>query len=207
MEITLLLSFIGASFLLAIMPGPDNIFVITESVAKGKRSGVALAFGMNSGVLVHTIAAATGLSLFIQNSAHAFTIIKYVGAFYLFYLAYKALNEEKEVLEFNTSEGSFNFWNLFKQGFLMNVLNPKVSLFFIAFLPQFISPKGFDITIQMFLLGAIFMVIGLAVFSLIAVTASRMTGFLRQDKFWDRTRKTKFLVLAILGVGLLLSKK
>jgi len=207
MDITLLLSFIGASFLLTIMPGPDNIFVLTESVSKGSKYGVALSCGLSSGVLIHTLAAATGLSVLIQNSSIAFSIIKYIGAFYLFYLAYMALNEEKENITYSVEKKTFNFWQLYKQGFLMNVLNPKVSLFFIAFLPQFISQDGIHITLQMFILGFIFMMQALILFSLIAISSSRMTEFLRQDRFWAISKKTKFVVLALLGVGLLVSKK
>ncbi len=207
MDISLLLSFMSASLLLALMPGPDNILVLTESVSKGAKYGVALAFGMNSGILIHTLAAATGLSLFIQNSAYAFTIIKYLGALYLFYLAFMSFNEKKENIDFSSDIDTFNFWSLFKQGFLMNVLNPKVSLFFIAFLPQFISPGGMHIILQMIILGAIFMVLGFIVFALIALSASRMTGFLRSDRFWSYTKYTKVIVLSLLGIGLLLSKK
>jgi len=207
MEITLLLSFIGASFLLTIMPGPDNLFVLTESITKGGKFGVAPSCGLSSGVLIHTLAAATGLSLVLQNSATAFSLIKYAGAFYLFYLAYLALKEKRESLAFSSEKTEYKFWDLYKQGFLMNVLNPKVSLFFIAFLPQFISSNGMHVTIQMFVLGFIFMVQALIIFSLIAISASRMTSFLRNDKFWSATKYTKVIVLAGLGFGLLLSKK
>ncbi len=206
MELYLLFAFIGASFLLTIMPGPDNIFVLTESISKGRKYGVALSCGLSSGVLIHTLAAATGLSVLIQNSAIAFTVIKYLGALYLFYLAYMALVEKREPLSFNSEKKTFKFWKLYKQGFLMNVLNPKVSLFFIAFLPQFISPDGYHITIQMCILGFIFMLQALVLFSLIAISASKMTKFLRQEKFWEITKRTKFLVLSVLGLGLLLSK-
>lgn len=96
MEIQLLVSFLCASVLLSLMPGPDNIFVLTESITKGKNNGIAISFGMSLGVLVHTTAAATGLSIIIQKSAMAFSIIKLVGAAYLFYLAFLSFNEKKE---------------------------------------------------------------------------------------------------------------
>jgi len=207
MEFALVFSFIGASFLLTIMPGPDNLFVLTESVTKGGKFGVALSCGLSSGVLVHTLAAATGLSIVLQSSALAFSIIKYAGALYLFYLAYKAFREERETFSFDSKTGTFNFWELYKQGFLMNVLNPKVSLFFIAFLPQFVTPQGYHPAFQMCLLGFIFMLQALLLFSLIAIGASRMTGFLRSAKFWSATKYTKVFVLGALGIGLLLSKR
>lgn len=210
MEIQLVLSFICAATLLALMPGPDNIFVLTESITKGKRNGIALAIGLNSGVLVHTLAAATGLSLILQQSALAFTIVKYLGAAYLFYLAILTLREKKNSSKNNLQKGEvadFNFWKLYKKGFLMNVLNPKVSLFFIAFLPQFISPNGFHLTLQMIILGVIFMLVGLIIFSSIAILSGRLAPILNNDKFWNITKYVKTGVLGILGIALLISEK
>lgn len=102
MEFELLLSFLTASILLSIMPGPDNIFVLTESITKGKKNGILIALGLSLGVLVHTLAAATGLSIIIQKSALAFSIIKYIGAIYLFYLAFMALKDKKVEMTLNT---------------------------------------------------------------------------------------------------------
>jgi threonine/homoserine/homoserine lactone efflux protein len=95
MEVQLIISFLTASLLLSIIPGPDNIFVLTESITKGKKNGIAISLGLAMGVLVHTAAAATGLSIIIQKSAMAFSIIKYIGAAYLFYLAFMSLKEKK----------------------------------------------------------------------------------------------------------------
>ncbi len=138
MEIGLILSFLGASVVLSLMPGPDNIFVLTESLTKGQRNGIAISFGLGLGVLIHTLAAATGLSIIVQKSAIAFSVIKYLGAIYLLYLAFRAFKEKKAELNFKSenNEKPKTLPYLVKKGFLMNVLNPKVSLFFIAFLPQ-----------------------------------------------------------------------
>ena len=185
MELGLILSFIGASVVLSMMPGPDNIFVLTESLTKGQRNGIAISIGLSLGVLIHTIAAATGLSIIIQESAIAFSVIKYFGAAYMFYLAYKAMKEKKPLLNFNLAsiDKSSKFSLLIRKGFLMNILNPKVALFFIAFLPQFTTTRGINITIQMIILGLLFMLQALLVFSLIAILSSKLTKYVNNKKF------------------------
>ncbi len=209
METDLLLSFLGAAVLLTIMPGPDNILVLTESLTKGQKSGIALSVGLSSGVLVHTIAAATGLSLIIQQSALAFSLVKYAGAAYLFFLAFRAIREKNPEINLTNplSDKETRIFPLVRKGFLMNVLNPKVSLFFIAFLPQFVNHNGPDITFQMIVLGGLFMIQALLIFSLIAVLAGKLTGLFRHPKFWPVTKWTKVGVLALLGITLAFSKK
>ena len=209
MELGLILSFIGASVILSLMPGPDNIFVLTESLTKGQRNGIAISIGLSLGVLIHTIAAPTGLSIIIQKSAIAFSVIKYFGAAYLFYLAYKAMKEKKPALNFDLSSIDKNskFSLLIKKGFLMNILNPKVSLFFIAFLPQFITTNGINITIQMIILGLIFMLQALLIFSSISILSSKLTKYVNNPKFWEITKWSKISVLSVLGLTLALSKK
>ena len=209
MELELILSFIGASIILSLMPGPDNIFVLTESLTKGQRNGIAISIGLSLGVLVHTIAAATGLSIIIQKSAIAFSVVKYFGAAYLFYLAYRAIKENRIVLNLNTESDDTNtkFLFLIRKGFLMNVLNPKVSLFFISFLPQFTTSTGFNITVQMILLGLIFMVQSLLIFSTISKLSGKLTKYVNNPKFWKITKWSKISVLSILGLTLALSKK
>lgn len=208
MDLKLTLSFLVASIVLAILPGPDNIFVLTESVTKGKKNGIALSAGLSSGVIVHTITAATGLSLILQNSAIAFQIVKYLGAIYLFYLAFQSLIEKGNDFDLELGiKNDYNFFKLYSKGFLMNVLNPKVTLFFIAFLPQFISKTGFNVTLQMLILGFIFMVQAFVIFSLIAIVSGSLHKYLNNTKFWNKTKKIKAFVLAILGFTLLLSEK
>jgi threonine/homoserine/homoserine lactone efflux protein len=209
MQIELILSFLLASVLLTFMPGPDNIFVLTESITKGQKNGIAISIGLCTGVLIHTLAAATGLSIVIQKSALAFSIIKYLGAAYLFYLAFMATKEKpmEVTLEKKSKEETFHLFPLIRKGFLMNVLNPKVSLFFIAFLPQFISQDGINITVQMIILGLIFMVQALVIFSLISILTSRLTRYVNSAKFWKITKWSKVGVLSILGLTLALSGK
>ena len=210
MELGLILSFIGASVILSLLPGPDNIFVLTESLTKGQRNGITISIGLSLGVLVHTIAAATGLSIIVQKSAIAFSIIKYFGAAYLFYLAYQAIKENKPFI--NLSSSTINkqkerLLPLIRKGFLMNVLNPKVSLFFIAFLPQFITVNGINITFQMLILGFIFMVQALLVFGTISILSSKLTKYVNSPKFWIITKWSKVSVLSVLGLTLAISRK
>lgn len=209
MEWGLLLSFLGASILLSLMPGPDNLFVLTESVTKGHRNGIAIAVGLCCGVLVHTLAAATGLSLILKESATAFSVIKYLGAAYLLYLAYKASQDTMPTLQFNQHRHAqpFRVFPLIRKGFLMNVLNPKVSLFFIAFLPQFVTQTGIHPTVQMIVLGLIFMMQALVIFSGIALLSGKLTGFVNSPKFWRGTKWTTVGVLSILGLSLAVSER
>ena len=209
MEIELILSFLAASILLTIMPGPDNLFVLTESLTKGSKNGILISIGLCLGVLVHTIAAATGLSIFIQNSAIAFSVIKYLGAAYLFYLAYKALGEKQAEIDLDLQriEVEDEVFPLIRKGFLMNVLNPKVSIFFIAFLPQFISHNGFNLTLQMVVLGLIFMIQAIIIFSLISILSSKLTPYLTSSKFWNITKWSKVSILTLLGITLALARK
>lgn len=209
MELQLILSFLGASILLSLMPGPDNIFVLTESLTKGQRNGIAISTGLSFGVLIHTLAAATGLSIIVQQSATVFSLIKYMGAAYLFFLAYQALKEKKPIMQTQTEDldQKVQVLSLIKKGFLMNVLNPKVSLFFIAFLPQFISSKGFNITIQMILLGVIFMLQSWLIFSLIAISSGKLNKQVKNPRFWKITKWGKISVLSALALTLLFTKK
>ncbi|MFK7807996.1 MAG: LysE family translocator [Saprospiraceae bacterium] len=208
MDPKLTFSFFIAAFLLALMPGPDNLLVLTESITKGKRNGIALSSGLSSGVIIHTLAIMTGLSLILQNSAIAFQAVKYLGAAYLFYLAAMTLMEEQQQLNFEEQQNDqYNFWKLYRQGFLMNVLNPKVTLFFIALLPQFVSSEGFSPSLQLFILGIIFMLTALITFSLIAILADKLRLILNKEGFWKWTKYSKVVVLIGLAILILLSEK
>lgn len=209
MEIELLISFLGASILLTVMPGPDNIFVLTESLTKGHKNGIAISLGLCSGILIHTVVASTGLSIIIQKSAIAYSIIKYLGAGYLIFLAIISLKDKKPSIGFNLKRagGEKSFLQLMRKGFIMNVLNPKVSLFFIAFLPQFVSANGFNATYQMLILGIVFMLQAIPIFILISILSGRLTKHVNSVKFWKITKWSKFTVLAGLGITLALTKK
>lgn len=192
------------------MPGPDNIFVLTESVSKGHKTGVAIAVGLCVGIIVHTTLAATGLSLILMQSDIAFALIKYLGAGYLLYLAYQASRDTTGTLALADQQSAqpFRALPLIRKGFLMNVLNPKVSLFFIAFLPQFIrTDSALPPAWQMILLGLIFMAQALVIFSGIALLSGRLTPFVTQPKFWHLTKWLTVVVLAGLAVSLAISTR
>jgi threonine/homoserine/homoserine lactone efflux protein len=209
MELNLLFSFIGASVLLTLMPGPDNIFVLTESLTKGQRNGIAISTGLASGILIHTTAAATGLSILIQNSAIAFSILKYLGAAYLFYMAFGSLKDKQPVVELSSVyvDSEKSFFQLVRKGFFMNVLNPKVSLFFIAFLPQFVSKSGFHVSLQMIILGFIFMIQALLIFSILSMLSGKLSPYLNSSRFWRITKWSKISILSALGLTLLFARK
>jgi threonine/homoserine/homoserine lactone efflux protein len=205
----LILSFIGASVMLTLMPGPDILFVLTESITKGHRTGVLVSLGLGTGILIHTLAAATGLSLIIRQSALAFSVLKYFGAAYLFYLAYQTTKEKKPAVGKLTYVNKRNEkpFPLIRKGFLMNISNPKVSLFFIAFLPQFVTPEGLNITWQLIILGFIFMVQAVIIFSSVALLSGKLTVYVNRSGFWNTTKRVKIGVLSFLGLTLAFSDK
>ena len=156
MSLTTLFYFLGASILLTLAPGPDNTFIVAQGLSRGRKAAIVTALGMCSGISVHTLAAALGISALLYASAYAFTVVKYAGAAYLFYLAYKAIQEHEIMLRMSETAGP-RFFLLYRRGFIMNVLNPKVGLFFLAFLPQFVDPQGMPVGLQMLLFGLLFM--------------------------------------------------
>lgn len=166
MTASTLICFLGASMALTIAPGPDNTFIVAQGVSRGRKSAVVTALGMCSGISVHTTAAALGISALLYSSATAFMLLKYAGAAYLLYLAYKALKERQVFLHESTANGD-NPWVMFRRGFIMNVVNPKVALFFLAFLPQFVAPGEGRAALQIFLLGLIFMAQAVVLFGAI----------------------------------------
>ncbi|WP_048121123.1 LysE family translocator [Methanosarcina vacuolata] len=165
-----LIYFIAASAALTLLPGPDILFVITQSISQGKKAGIATASGLCTGVLAHTTAAALGVSALVYKSALAFEIVKYAGAAYLLYLAWHALKESEELIS-SAPVRENNTFALYKRGIFMNVLNPKVALFFLAFLPQFVNIDSGNVPMQMIFLGIIFMVQAWLIFSAVSVFA------------------------------------
>ena len=208
MDTATIISFLIASMALTIMPGPDNIYVLTESITRGARTGILISIGLISGIIIHTALAATGISIIIQQSDRLFQLIKYIGAAYLFYLAYQASKEQRININITDNEKPNipkNGFNLIRQGFLMNVLNPKVSLFFLALLPQFITPNGWPISTQMIGLGLIFMLQGIIIFVLISLAAGQLSDLIAKSSFWNTMKWIKVGVLSVLGISLLLA--
>lgn len=177
------LTFLIASLLLALAPGPDNLFVLSQSALYGRRSGLSVVCGLCTGLLVHTLLVICGLAALIQVSTSLFTLLKLLGAAYLAYLAWQAFRSSAQ-LPRSTDAGARTFRRLYLRGIVMNVSNPKVSLFFLAFLPQFADPTRGSLTWQMILLGGLFMLATLLVFGLIALLAGSLgTWFGASERF------------------------
>lgn len=181
METNILISFIAASALLAISPGPDNIYVLIQSITNGIKYGLATVFGLITGCLVHTSLVAFGVSALINKNETLFLSLKIFGASYLTYLAYKVFKSNSKISLSARNTLERNTFQLFKQGFIMNVLNPKVSIFFLAFFPGFLFSESMKIVNQFFVLGFIFMGVSLVIFSLIAILSGTISNYLTQN--------------------------
>ena len=174
-----LLTFSAAVFLLALAPGPDNIFVLTQSAVSGARRGVIVVLGLCSGLVVHSIAVALGLAALIQASAVAFTVIKLAGAAYLLYLAYKAFTAPVQGLSGDAPR--LRGIELYRRGLIMNITNPKVAIFFLAFFPQFTDPAQGSLIAQIIQLGLIFVAVTFVVFGGIAMAAGGLSTWLTRS--------------------------
>jgi threonine/homoserine/homoserine lactone efflux protein len=173
--------FFAASVALALVPGPDNIFVLTQSALHGRLAGLLVTLGLCTGLLVHTTAVSLGVAAIFQTSALAFNLLKAVGAAYLLYLAWQTLRAGAMKLQ-NSAGLGLSRRELYARGIVMNVTNPKVTIFFLAFLPQFTDPARGSLTLQVLVLGATFMLATLIVFGAIAWAAGFIGGWLRASQ-------------------------
>lgn len=207
LDIQTLAMFIMASTLLALAPGPDNLFVLTQSMVRGAKAGLAITLGLCSGLVFHTSAVALGVAVIFQTSALAFSLLKFVGAGYLLYLAYLSFKDASKT-KLNADKLSLSLGALYRRGILMNVTNPKVSIFFLAFLPQFTKPELGNVTTQVFLLGATFMLCALVVFSLIALLAGRVGAWFAKTKHGESVlNKVAGTIFGLLAIKLALSER
>jgi threonine/homoserine/homoserine lactone efflux protein len=175
------LLFLSAGILLNITPGPDTAFILARTMAGGRRAGIASSLGISVGILCHTCAAAVGLSAFLATSAWAFMVVKYLGACYLVYLGVKTLWQKHGPLTVGRAK-PMSFGAAFRQGIITNVLNPKVALFFLAFLPQFIDPAATAKVPAFLLLGLTFVTTGTAWCLILVWFAGAITRRLREDE-------------------------
>lgn len=175
-----IITFVAASVVLSLVPGPDNIFVMSHSALKGWRIGFYITLGLCTGLIGHTVLIAIGVSVIFQTSAIAFNGLKIIGAFYLLYLAWLSV-QNKELNLGGTDKDSTNRSYYFT-GVIMNLTNPKVALFFLVFLPQFVNTSNDNITLQIFLLGLLFILSALCVFTSIAYLASFLEDILKKSK-------------------------
>jgi threonine/homoserine/homoserine lactone efflux protein len=195
-----LLSFFGIAVLLALTPGPDNVFVLMQSALWGRAAGIIVVLGLCTGLLVHTAAVAVGLAAVFAASPMAFTILKLAGAAYLAYLAWQAFRAPTDTAP---AQGAPQLarGSLYVRGIIMNLTNPKVLLFFLAFLPQFAAPAAGPLAPQIAVLGAIFMLATLLVFSAIAFFSGAAGALLQRS---PRARRTLNLCAALVFIALAL---
>jgi len=202
-----LLAFFSVSVLLALTPGPDNIFVLLQSAQRGWRAGMAVVLGLCAGLVVHTAAVAMGLAAVFATSALAFTVLKFCGAAYLAWLALQALRAPVAASEGTGEEAPvqgaavYGLARMVGRGMVMNLTNPKVLVFFLAFLPQFAEPARGSVALQLMLLGVVFMLATLLVFGAIACFSGAFGALLqrsaRAQRMLNRIAGLVFLGLAV----------
>lgn len=199
-----IIPFLTASILLTLSPGPDIIYVLVRSIAYGYKQGIVTALGLVSGILIHTSLVAFGVSAIIKQSENIFLIIKVLGAMYLLYLAWQVYKSDPEIAF--SAEGIKNkkMTSLFRQGFVMNVLNPKVGIFFLAFFPGFLWEPEADTVSQFYMLGILFMLQALIIFSLVAILADKISVFIKSHPRSGWFLKWMQVVIFILIAALIL---
>ena len=176
-------TFLLTGILLNLTPGNDTIFILTRSIGQGKKAGIISALGIGTGSIIHTILAAFGLSIIIAKSILLFNIIKYAGAAYLLYIGFKMLTQKKPLNTDNTAaERSAGYLKIYRDAIITNVLNPKVALFFIAFLPQFIDPTLKNTVLPFLVLGITFITTGTIWCLILATFASAIFTRLKNNK-------------------------
>lgn len=199
--------FLAASILLTLAPGPDNLYLLTKSLASGARSGIILAAGLASGIFFHTLLVVVGVAAFIQSSPVALGALKIFGALYLLFLAYGAFKTGRagKKISMKKADSTLSFVAIYRRGVLMNVLNPKVLLFFLAFLPQFVDFSSGFASLQISLLGLTFAIQAFVIFSAIAIGAGKVRKLILRKKNLGRILNfVEAAVLAIIAVTILI---
>ena len=203
-ELPQLLLFIAAGWLLNLTPGPDVLCIVNHALRGGVRPGVVAALGIVSGCFVHVVAAAVGVSALLATSATAFTVLKWVGAAYLVFMGVRLLRSRPSPLAVAPALAAPSLWRIYQRGFLTNVLNPKVALFFLAFVPQFIPPDAPHKAWTFLALGLIFNLNSLPInlgYAWLAAWAARRLDAVQKAMHWlDRAAGLMFL-----GFGLRLA--
>ncbi len=199
--------FLLTSLVVVLMPGTGVIYTVSTGLIAGGRSSVAAAFGCTAGIIPHLMASTLGLSAIMHMGSMAFQAVKLAGAVYLLYLAWSMWRETGSLV-FNTTEKRKGLWKIATRGFLINILNPKLSIFFLAFLPLFVSPGGSSPLVQMLWLSIVFMGMTLAIFILYGLTAHAVRNWIVNKPVWMVRLQRSFAVLfAALGAKLALSQE
>ncbi|WP_316859045.1 LysE family translocator [uncultured Cohaesibacter sp.] len=192
--------FVATSVLLGIAPGPDNIFILTQSALMGRKSGIMVTLGVCTGILVHTVLVSIGIAVLFQTSEVAFTALKFAGALYLVYLAWQAFRAGGSNLRSGGEEHKGpGMFHLYARGIVMNVSNPKVAIFFLAFLPQFTDPSAGSITLQLMSLGVIFDLVTFLIFVFLSFSAAWLGGWLRRS---ERAQIVMHRIAGVIFLGL-----
>ena len=192
-----ILLFLISSLVLTLMPGPDILFVINQSLIN-KKSGLIISIGLCSGLVIHTLILVFGLSVFIESNKDLVLYLKYFGTLYLFYLAYDEFRTKDKLVQKNTIN------SLFLRGLYMNLINPKVLFFFIAYFPNFLFSETISISIQFLILGSIFIAQALFIFFTVSVVSNKMMTLLKLDTRSNMITYLKSFVFIIIGLLILL---
>ena len=204
---SVLISFFIASFFLALAPGPDNFFVLTFSAKYGKTLGFYTVLGLISGCFIHTTFVAFGVSALIVSNPFLVSVLKYIGAIYLLFVAIKVYSSENEITDIRDSVNKKNKFKVFLNGFLMNMLNPKILIFFLAFFPTFIFSDYINPVIQFYILGGIFMSITFIVFITIVLMSSFINNNFKKFKVYTELLKwINIIVLISIAIMILFSE-
>ena len=200
MDFATWMAFTAASLVLAVAPGPDNIFVLTQSAMYGKKSGITVVSGLCTGIVLNTLAVALGLAAIVAAFPFLFWTIKVAGACYLLYLAFMAWLHASDTVRTSTNRG-FNSFQLWRRGVIMNLTNPKVQIFFLAFFPQFVKEgtTGWAFTAQMLVQGITFAAVTALVFSGIAWAAGSLADRLRNPAVQCRLNQVSAVIFVLLA--------
>ena len=204
-DLNSLISFAVASVALLVIPGPAVIYIVNRSVADGRQIGLAAVVGLELGTFMHVLAATVGLSAILATSENAFNVVKYLGASYLVLIGLRTLTRKPEAI--STSASSMTQSQAFRQGFIINMLNPKIALFFLSFLPQFIDPNISSNARQSLILGSVFVLCGFGIDGIYALTASSLREVLVKGKALPFIQQyVAGVVFVLLGVAAALAK-
>jgi threonine/homoserine/homoserine lactone efflux protein len=196
------LAFLIAAFALNLAPGPDMLYVIGRSVGQGRKAGIVSSLGVFVGCWAHILAAAFGIAALLRSSPVAFNVVRYAGAAYLIYLGIKMLAQKTDLSSPQLKAESLDA--IFRQGAITNMLNPKVAIFFLAFLPQFVDARRGNVVLQILLLGLIFNVGGTLVNLAVAYAGGTLGELLRRNQSIARLQR-RFTGLIFVGLGLRLA--
>ena len=190
-----ILLFFISSLALTLMPGPDILFVINQSI-EDKKSGLLVAFGLCSGLVVHTLLLTIGLSAIIEQNDNIIMFFKYFGSFYLFYLASQEFKKDSLTIEKQKE-------NFYLRGVYMNLINPKVLIFFLAYFPNFLFSDTISISYQFIILGGIFILQALIVFSILSIASNRLIAILKVDAKNKKIVYLKSFIFVLIGLSIL----